>query len=77
MAGRNANGEGTIYQRKDGRYEGALFVPTISGRRKRIRVYGATRNEVHEKLTTAKASAQSGIPVPDRAWKLGEHLRAL
>lgn len=47
MARRNANGEGTIYQRKDGRYEGALFVQTVSGRRKRIRVYGATRNKVH------------------------------
>ena len=28
---KRANGEGTIYQRKDGRYEGAAFVPTTAG----------------------------------------------
>jgi len=28
---KRANGEGTIYQRKDGRYEGAAFVPTTTG----------------------------------------------
>lgn len=74
MARRNANGEGTIYQRKDGRYEGALFVQTVSGRRKRVRVYGATRGEAHARLVDAKADANSGVPVPDHAWRLGDYL---
>lgn len=35
---KRANGEGTIYQRKDGRYEGAAFVPTTAGTFKRVRL---------------------------------------
>lgn len=31
MAGRRANGEGTAYQRKDGRWEAAGYVATASG----------------------------------------------
>ncbi|WP_416986941.1 tyrosine-type recombinase/integrase [Streptomyces sp. T028] len=74
MARRNANGEGTIYRRKDGRYEGAVYVLTTSGIHKRVRVYGATRAEVSRKLTEAKARDDQGIPVADRNWKLGEYL---
>ncbi|MFJ1958269.1 tyrosine-type recombinase/integrase [Streptomyces microflavus] len=74
MARRNANGEGTIYRRKDGRYEGAVYVLTTSGTQKRVRVYGATRAEVHGKLTEAKAKDQQGIPAADKAWKLGDYL---
>ena len=47
MPRRSSNGEGTIYRRKDGRWEGAVYVLTTSGIRKRLRVYGATRAEVH------------------------------
>lgn len=74
MARRNANGEGTIYRRKDGRWEGAIYVLTTSGTRKRLRVYGATRTEVHAKLVEEKLKQQQGIPAPDKAWKLGEYL---
>ncbi len=74
MARRRANGEGSIYRRKDGRYEGAVYLLTTSGNRKRIRVYGSSREEVHTKLTEVKAKAQQGIPIPDRTHKLGEYL---
>jgi len=75
MARRRANGEGSIYQRKDtGRWDGAVYVQTTSGARKRMRVYGATRAEVHSKLTAIMAKDQQGIPTPDRTWKLGEYL---
>jgi integrase len=74
MAGRNANGEGTIYRRKDGRYEGAAYFLTTSGKRKRVRVYGRTRAEVHGKLTEAKMQVQRGAAVPDRAWRLSDYL---
>ena len=74
MTHARANGEGTIYRRKDGRYEGAAYFLTTSGRRKRLRIYGKTREEVHVNLTNAKAKAQQGIPAPDRAWKLGDYL---
>jgi integrase len=69
-----ANGEGTVYQRKDGRYEGAAYVTTATGIRRRVRVYGRTREEAHRKLTKVIAQEHQGVPVPDRVWKLGEYL---
>lgn len=74
MARRNANGEGTIYQRKGGRWEGAVYVLTTSGTRKRLRVYGASRAEAHAKLIEVKSAQQQGIAAPDKIWKLGEYL---
>ncbi|WP_417159173.1 tyrosine-type recombinase/integrase [Streptomyces gilvifuscus] len=74
MARRNANGEGTIYRRKDGRYEGAVWVLTTDGTRKRVRVYGVTRAEVHSKLIEVKAKSQQGVPTAGKTWRLGEYL---
>jgi integrase len=74
MARRRINGEGTIYHRKDGRYEGAVYLLTSSGARKRIHVYGQSWQEAHDKLVAAKMQGQQGIPIPDRTWKLGEYL---
>jgi integrase len=45
-----ANGEGTIYKRKDGRWEAAGYVLAAHGSRKRVRVYGTTRRETAVKL---------------------------
>lgn len=74
MARRNANGEGSIYRRKDGRYEGSAYFLTTSGTRKRVRVYGKTRAEVHDKLIADKMLARQGIPIPDKTRRLGEYL---
>ena len=74
MASRAANGEGTIYRRKDGRYEAAAYFLTTSGARKRVRVYGRTRQEVHDKLIEAKGLARQGIPVHDKNWRVGDYL---
>jgi hypothetical protein len=63
MAARNANGEGTIYRRRDNRYEAAIYLRTALGLRKRVRVYGKTRSEVHAKLIEAKSNAQLGLPM--------------
>lgn len=74
MAHRRVNGEGTIYRRKDGRYEAAAYLLTTNGRRKRIRVYAKSHAEAHEKLTEAMATAHAGVPVPDRQTKLADYL---
>ncbi|MDV8022230.1 site-specific integrase [Rhodococcus sp. IEGM 1330] len=74
MSGTRSNGDGTIYKRKDGRFEGAAYVVTNTGTRKRIRVYGATRDEARLKLTAQLAQADKGIPTPDRAWTVGQYL---
>jgi integrase len=74
MARRNANGEGSIYRRKDGRYEGSLWVDTTSGKRKRVRFYGATRTEASATLTELKARGNAGVLMADKSWKLGDYL---
>ena len=74
MARRRSNGEGSIYHRKDGRWEGALYVLTTSGIRKRLRVYGQTQAEVRRKLVETKAQQHRGIAVPDKVWRLDEYL---
>src|SRR5262249_31691572 len=45
MRGKRANGEGSIYQRKDGRWTAAYYVPLPTGGRSRRYVYGATPEE--------------------------------
>lgn len=73
-ARRRSNGEGSIYQRKDGRWEGSAYFLTASGMQKRKSFYGKTRAEVYAKLTEAKAQAERGIPVSEKVWRLGEYL---
>lgn len=74
MASKRSNGEGTIYRRKDGRYEAAVYVFTASGGRKRVRVYANTRAEVHEKLVAFQRQGHQGIPVADESKRLDEYL---
>jgi hypothetical protein len=69
------NGEGTISgPRKAGRYVGAFYALTTAGIRKRVYVYGRTREEAHERLIEEQAKAGRGIPVPAQSWKLGPYL---
>jgi integrase len=74
VARRRANGLGSISRRKDGRWEVAIWAPTTTGRSKRIRVYGGTEAEADAKRTELMRRIQHGIPVPDKAWKLGDYL---
>ncbi|MFE9251500.1 tyrosine-type recombinase/integrase [Streptomyces sp. NPDC007088] len=69
-----ANGEGTIYQRKDGRWEAAGYVLAANGTRKRVRVYGSTRREVADKLTEKIANSNRGLPVATADSTVGDYL---
>ena len=71
---RRANGEGTIYQRKDGRYEAATYALTTAGTRKRVRLYGKTRAEVQRLLVQAKSLEHQGVPTPAKHWRIDEYL---
>ncbi|MEU7986675.1 site-specific integrase [Streptosporangium canum] len=71
---KRSNGEGTIVQRKDGRYEAKVFVPTTAGTIKRVSVYGKTREECHAKFVELKAQADQGIPVAAESWTVGDYL---
>ena len=62
MAKRGQN-EGSIYQRKDGRWVASLNLGWLNGRRTRKDFYGDTRREVQAKLTEALRDQQLGLPV--------------
>ncbi|OPG09408.1 site-specific integrase [Streptomyces sp. GKU 895] len=74
MAKRRPNGGGTISRRADGRYMGRAYVTDTDGNRVRKTVYGATWDEANEKLGKLQDQERNGIPVPSRAWSVGEWL---
>jgi hypothetical protein len=61
-ARRRGNGEGTIVKRPDGRYHAAAFVPVTGGGRRRVFVYGRTREDAPDKLDDLLRKAADGIP---------------
>lgn len=70
MSKRRGNGEGSIYQRKDGRWVATLSLP--AGRRKSI--YGKTRQDVARKLPAAQKAVQDGLPLPSENQRFGSFL---
>jgi len=60
---RRGNSEGSIYQRKDGRWTASIGLGCAGGRRRRKAFYGATRREVANKLTAALRARQQGLPI--------------
>ncbi|MCX4859635.1 tyrosine-type recombinase/integrase [Streptomyces canus] len=69
-----ANGDGTVYQRKDSRWEAAGYVLAPGNTRKRIHVYGTTRKEALAKLTEKIANSNRGLPAPSAQGSLAAHL---
>lgn len=70
--GRRRNGEGTIYERADGRWEGQIRLGV--GQRKRV--YGRTEGEVRRQLTAIARELDLGLPVQQRDGRvrLGDFL---
>ncbi|MFF4181274.1 tyrosine-type recombinase/integrase [Streptomyces sp. NPDC001750] len=69
-----ANGEGTIYQRKDGRWEAAGYVLAADSTSKRVRVYGTTRKETANKLAEKIADSNRGLPIATADSAVGDYL---
>ena len=69
------NGDGTIFQRKDGRWEAAGYVLASDGTRKRIRVYGTTRRQAADKLIDALAANNHGLPAHPGDTTVGQYLK--
>ena len=70
MSKERGNGEGSIYQRGDGKWVAAVSLPR--GRRKVI--YGRTRAEAAQKLTAALKAIQDGLPVLGERQTTGQYL---
>src|SRR5579885_1482709 len=69
--GRRGRGEGTIYQRKDGRWVAELT--TDGGKRKLL--YAKTQEEAIAKLKQAEYEKRQGVLATGPRQKLGDHLR--
>jgi integrase len=64
---RRGPGEGSIYERADGRWTAVVHLGYARGRRQRKHVYGKTRAEVASKLRALQTSVDQGLaPPPDR-----------
>lgn len=64
--------EGTIFQRKDGRWQAALFDPVTQRRRF---FYGRSYEAAHEKMIKAKADRHEGVPLAGRRLRVRAFLR--
>lgn len=72
--GKRAHGEGTIYQRPDGRWAAAITIGFEAGRQKRKFVYGKTQSQVRDKLRKLREQQATGtLPAPNRRT-LSEYL---
>ena len=74
MAGQRGNGEGTVYQRADGRWEAAGYMLASDGTRKRVRVYGNTRKDAFDKLAAKITASNAGMPVASRSGTVADYL---
>ncbi len=71
---RNANGEGGVYRRADGRWEGKFFVDTPDGRRKRVSVYGDTERQALDELNKLRDQQRRGIPVATTTLTVAQYM---
>jgi integrase len=71
---RRGNSEGSICQRKDGRWVARIHDGYCDGTRRRKSIYGATRKEVQEKLTRALRAQQLGLPMESDRLTVGAWL---
>lgn len=62
MSRRAAIGEGSVFQRKDGRWVAAAYVPSVDGGRRRVAQYGKTKTEAKAKLREMTDRAAKNIP---------------
>ena len=63
MAKRRSNGEGAIYQTKDGRWRAAVDLGWKGGKRDRKYLSGPTKAAVARKVREALAQVDAGVPL--------------
>lgn len=71
---RRGRGEGGIWKRADGRWQGRLELGYSDGKRKHKDIYGRTRAEVVVKLRKIHQTVDRGQPLVDERRRLGDYL---
>src|SRR5687768_11282813 len=74
MATRRGHGEGSIYQRADGKWCASVNLGYVNGKRKQKVIYGKTRKEVAEKLKILLRDHQQGLPIATERQTVGQFL---
>ena len=74
MSRKRGQNEGSIYKRRDGRWEAMLNLGWKDGRRLRRSFYGATRAAVQEQLLKALHERDQGLPVAVERQTTGQFL---
>ncbi|MBB5871152.1 integrase [Allocatelliglobosispora scoriae] len=68
------NGEGSIRQRKDGRWEARVWVFSTDGSEVRRSVYGDSWDEAHEAMIKLQSDKMAGVRIPASADTVGDYL---
>lgn len=68
--------EGTIFQRKDGRWAGAISIGWQKGKWKKKTVYGKTRSDVQKKIHQLLHQQQHGIAVDSKKHTVETFVKA-
>ena len=71
---RRARGEGSIYERPDGRWAATVSLGFRQGKRVRKQLYGATKREVQDKLNRVLTNLQDGLEPPSAKQTLKQFL---
>ena len=71
---RRGPNEGSVHQRRDGRWVGSVHIGWIDGKRVRKHVFATTRAEVVMKMKPLIKARDERRPVPDQRLKLGPFL---
>ena len=71
---RRGRNEGSIYQRRDGRWEARLNLGWHDGKRVRKGYFAATREDVAKLLAAAKTEHDRGVPIPHSGITVAKYL---
>ena len=71
---KRGNHEGSVYQRRDGRWVGVVTVNSDDGKQSRKYFYGASRAAVADKIATAVDLLRRGVMPPNERLTVGEYL---
>lgn len=71
---RRSQGEGSAFKRSDGRWQGAIDLGWLNGKRNRKTVYGKTEREVLDKLAALKEAQRKGQNLAARPRSFAEWL---
>jgi len=73
MAKRKANGEGTIFKRKDGRWAAQAHITQADGTKKRLCFTGKNRESIKDKLRAALEENER-LPFSAKEWSVSDYL---